>query len=171
RGGCSGRDRRRAGLDRRRDAWVVYSKRPFAGPAQLYAYLGHYTHRVGISNHRLLDIGDTHVRFKTRFGKTACLRGEEFVRRFLLHVLPHRFVKIRHYGLMGSVNAQALDALRATFPISIAASPPAQARTRSPDSTPDLDLCPQCGRATLTQQTLLPSRSPPSLSSALPRPA
>ena len=151
--------------------WVVYSKRPFAGPAQVYAYLGHYTHRVGISNHRLLDIGDTHVRFKTRFGKTACLRGEEFVRRFLLHVLPHRFVKIRHYGLMASVNAQALDALRATFPTSIAASLPAQARTRSPDSTPDLDLCPQCGRATLTQETLLPSRSPPSLSSALPRPA
>ena len=149
--------------------WVVYSKRPFADPAQVYAYLGHYTHRVGISNHRLLEIGDTHVRFKTRFGKTACLRGEEFVRRFLLHVLPSRFVKIRHYGLMASVNAQALDALRARFPTLIAV--PAAARPKSADLTPALGLCPQCGCATLAQEALLPDRSPPSLPLALPRTA
>jgi hypothetical protein len=151
--------------------WVVYSKRPFAGPAQVYSYLGHYTHRVGISNHRLLEIGTTHVRFKTRFGKTACLRGDEFVRRFLLHVLPSRFVKIRHYGLMASVNAHALDALRATFQILIprpAAPPPS---TKSADLTLHPHLCPQCRCPTLAQELLMPDRSPPSLPSALARTA
>lgn len=87
----------------RRD-WVVYVKPPFADPEQVYRYLGLYTHRVGISNHRLLDVSAAGVRFKTRDGGILTLEPPEFIRRFLLHVLPKGFVKIRHYGLLASGN-------------------------------------------------------------------
>jgi len=87
-------------------SWVVYSKRPFAGPEQVFAYLGRYTHRVAISNHRLLSISDEAVTFATRDGKTATLHPHEFTRRFLLHVLPKNFGKIRHYGLLASGNVK-----------------------------------------------------------------
>jgi hypothetical protein len=85
--------------------WVVYAKRPFAGAQHVYQYLGRYTHRVGLSNHRLREITDDTVTFATKNGKTVRLTHVEFMRRFLLHVLPPRFVKIRHYGLMASSNA------------------------------------------------------------------
>jgi hypothetical protein len=85
-----------------RAEWRPYAKRPFAGPEQVYDYLGFYTHRVAISNQRLLQIDQHSVRFKTRGEKSASLKGDEFVRRFLLHVLPRGFVKIRHYGLLSS---------------------------------------------------------------------
>jgi Putative transposase len=85
--------------------WVVYAKRPFAGAQHVYQYLGRYTHRVGLSNHRLREITDDTVTFATKNGRTITLTHDEFMRRFLLHVLPPRFVKIRHYGLMASSNA------------------------------------------------------------------
>jgi hypothetical protein len=85
--------------------WVVYAKRPFAGAEHVYRYLGRYTHRVGISNQRLRDITDETVTFGTKDGKTVTLSHDEFLRRFLLHILPPRFVKIRHFGLMASCNA------------------------------------------------------------------
>ncbi len=85
--------------------WVVYSKRPFGGPEQVFNYLGRYTHRVGISNRRLIRIDDHGVCFKTKNGNTVTVAPEEFIRRFLLHVLPKGFVKIRHFGLMASSNA------------------------------------------------------------------
>lgn len=91
--------------------WVVYSKRPFAGPEQVFSYLGRYTHRVGISNHRLLSVTDNSVTIDTRDGKTATMHPQEFIRRFLLHVLPAGFVKIRHYGLMASSNVKTKLAL------------------------------------------------------------
>lgn len=151
-----------------RKDFVVYAKRPFAGPAQVFAYLGHYTHRVAISNHRLLEIGETHVRFKTRHGKTASLRGEEFVRRFLLHVLPKSFVKIRHYGLMASVNAHTREGLRATFPSSPAASPPPGTTVASALTLPEKtdvsnqrETCPHCGANGLRRIALAPTRPPP----------
>jgi hypothetical protein len=83
--------------------WVVYAKRPFAGPQQVFTYLGLYTHRVGISNHRILEVTPNLVRIATKNGGQASMEPREFIRRFLQHVLPHRFVKIRHYGLMASV--------------------------------------------------------------------
>lgn len=156
--------------------FVVYAKRPFAGPAQVFAYLGHYTHRVGISNHRLIEIGPTHVRIKTKHGKTASLRGEDFVRRFLLHVLPKSFVKIRHYGLMASVNAARLDTLRTA--LSAPATPQAplllQRIATQPhekhDDAVSPDLCPQCGQHALGRFSLEPSRPPP-LSFSAPGPS
>ena len=88
--------------------WVVYAKAPFAGPEQVLDYVGRYTHRVAISNNRLLDIENDQVRFKWkdyRGGnqvKTMTLSAEEFIRRFLLHVLPNGFQRIRYYGFLGN---------------------------------------------------------------------
>jgi Putative transposase/Transposase zinc-binding domain len=88
-----------------RKEWVVYAKRPFGGPAQVLNYLGRYTHRVARSLHRLLKLEDGQVTFRWkdyRDGrqKLLTLGAEEFLRRFLLHILPDRFVRIRHYGLL-----------------------------------------------------------------------
>jgi hypothetical protein len=88
--------------------WVVYAKRPFAGPQQVLDYVGRYTHRVAISNNRLLDIENDQVRFQWkdyRHGdqiKTMTLSADEFIRRFLLHVLPDGFQRIRYYGFLGN---------------------------------------------------------------------
>jgi hypothetical protein len=84
--------------------WVVYCKRPFAGPQQVFSYLGRYTHRVAISNQRLIAATDDGITFATKGGDTATLAPAEFIRRFLMHVLPPGFTKIRHYGLMASSN-------------------------------------------------------------------
>ena len=86
--------------------WVVYAKRPFAGPERVYSYLGQYTHRVGISNHRVRRVDQDAVVIATRDGKTVTLTPFEFIRRFLQHVLPTGFVKIRHYGLHASSNVE-----------------------------------------------------------------
>jgi Putative transposase/Transposase zinc-binding domain len=88
--------------------WVVYAKRPFAGPAQVLDYVGRYTHRVAISNNRLVSLDGGEVRFRWkdyRDGnrqKTMTLEGGEFIRRFLIHVLPDGFHRIRYYGFLGN---------------------------------------------------------------------
>jgi hypothetical protein len=88
--------------------WVVYAKRPFAGPQQVLDYVGRYTHRVAISNNRLIDIEGEQVQFKWkdyRHGdqiKTMTLSAHEFIRRFLLHVMPNGFHRIRYYGFLGN---------------------------------------------------------------------
>ncbi len=97
-------DRRRLFDQLYRTRWVVYAKRPFGGPEQVIRYLGRYTHRVGISNARLVSADDASVVFRTKAGKVVELEPIEFLRRLLQHVLPHRFVKIRHYGLHASGN-------------------------------------------------------------------
>jgi hypothetical protein len=93
----------------RQTEWVVYAKPPFAGPQQVLDYVGRYTHRVAISNSRLLDIEEGRVRFRYKdyrdtghSQKTMTLPAGEFIRRFLLHVLPARFHRIRYYGLLGN---------------------------------------------------------------------
>jgi putative transposase/transposase-like zinc-binding protein len=92
----------------RKAEWVVYAKPPFAGPQQVVDYVGRYTHRIAISNNRLVDIEDGHVRFNWRDyrhnnqRKTMTLSAGEFIRRFLLHVLPNRFQRIRYYGFLGN---------------------------------------------------------------------
>jgi hypothetical protein len=88
--------------------WVVYAKRPFAGPEQVLDYVGRYTHRVALSNHRLLDLADGQVSFRYKDyrheaqQKVMTLAAEEFIRRFLLHVLPTGFQRIRYYGFLGN---------------------------------------------------------------------
>jgi hypothetical protein len=88
--------------------WVVYAKRPFGGPEQVLKYLARYTHRVAISNSRLVDVSNGRVSFHykdyadDRRIKTMTLTADEFLRRFVQHVLPKGFVKIRHYGLLAN---------------------------------------------------------------------
>ena len=94
----------------RRAEWVVYSKRPFGGPDAVLAYLSRYTHRVAISNSRLIDITNTSVTFRWKDyrangrhrAKVMTLAIDEFIRRFLIHVLPDGFHRIRHYGLFAN---------------------------------------------------------------------
>lgn len=94
-------------LDRlHRIRWHVYAKRPLGGGEHLFKYLGRYTHRVAISNHRLIDVTDTSITFATKDGKRAELPPIEFIRRFLQHVLPKGFTKIRHYGLYAGANVE-----------------------------------------------------------------
>ncbi|OGT29760.1 MAG: hypothetical protein A2W28_09495 [Gammaproteobacteria bacterium RBG_16_51_14] len=87
-------------------AWEMYAKEPFAGAEQVFDYLGRYVHRVAISNHRLVSIDNGRVYFHYRNYRSAnrpkrmSLKGEEFIRRFFLHVLPKGFVRIRYYGLL-----------------------------------------------------------------------
>lgn len=87
--------------------WVVYSKKAFGGPKQVLEYLGRYTHRIAISNYRIVKVDSTHVTFryldrKTNKTEYRRVKGEDFVALFLQHVLPKRFVKIRHYGFLSS---------------------------------------------------------------------
>ena len=96
----------------RQKEWVVYAKEPFAGPEQVLDYVGRYTHRVAISNNRILDIEDGHVRFRWKdyrednAQKTMTLEATEFIRRFLLHVLPPGLQRIRYYGFLGNRHRQ-----------------------------------------------------------------
>lgn len=99
----------------RKKRWVVYAKPPFSGPEAVLAYLSRYTHRVAISNHRLIAFDETGVTFRykdyRRDGvdrqRTITLSPDEFIRRFLLHVLPKGFHRIRHYGLLASAGRKA----------------------------------------------------------------
>lgn len=106
---------------------AIYTKKPFGGPQQVLDYLGRYTHRVAISNHRLLSIDAHHVRFRYRDyadanrSKVMALAPEEFIRRFLQDVLPTGFMRIRHYGLLANRNkrdklAAACEPLAAPVP-------------------------------------------------------
>jgi hypothetical protein len=101
----------------RRTKWVVYSKPPFGGPEHVLKYLARYTHRVAISNGRLLSLENGQVRFRWRDSRhgnrssVMTLDAVEFIRRFLLHVLPAGFVKIRHFGLLANRNRRQALAL------------------------------------------------------------
>ncbi|MCP3956611.1 MAG: hypothetical protein GY719_02035 [bacterium] len=103
--------------------WVVYAKRPFGGPEAVFEYLGRYTHRVAISNARLIDFDDGQVTFATKNGRKVTVTAKSFIRRFLLHVLPKGFVKIRHYGLLSPSHATTtLEQARAEIEASATAS-------------------------------------------------
>jgi putative transposase len=101
--------------------WVVYTKPPFAEPQQVVDYVGRYTHRVAISNHRIVDIEDGQVKFNWRDyrdsnqQKTMSLTADEFIRRFLLHVLPSGFHRIRYYGFLGNRHRKASCSIAASF--------------------------------------------------------
>ncbi len=114
--------------------WVSYAKPPFAGAESVYQYLGRYTHRVGLSNHRLLSATDEAVTLRTRGDQTATLHPHEFLRRFLLHVLPSGFVKLRHYGLLapGNVNTKLVKA-RALLEAKLAPAVPTQEQPAAVD--------------------------------------
>ncbi|ASW03424.1 IS91 family transposase [Paraburkholderia aromaticivorans] len=150
--------------------WVVYAKRPFAGPKAVLAYLSRYTHRVAISNQRLIALDERGVTFRwkdyrasgrTR-QKTMTLEPQEFMRRFLLHVLPVGFHRIRHYGLLANpVRRQNLAAIRALLdvPASIIVS-----EGPSPGTPAPKFVCRHCGAPMIIIDILLrshPIRAPP----------
>jgi hypothetical protein len=166
-------DRLRDRLYRKR--WHVYAKRPFGGAEHVIRYLGRYTHRVGISNQRLVRMTDDGITFRTKNGQTVTLLPDAFLSRFLQHVLPDGFVKIRHYGLMASSNATtklvtARSLLRAATP-----TPPRCVATPLPGADEgvralltaltglDLRRCPVCLNLALVRQPLPDphSRAPP----------
>lgn len=152
----------------RRKAWIVYSKAPFAGPQKLLDYLGRYTHRVAISNHRLLACEHGEVRFAYRDRadgnrkKTAALPVETFIGRFLLHVLPSGFMRIRHYGFLAN---RAKQTCLAHCREQLQASPPEPLEPKTVADWMmeltglDVTRCPHCG-APLESEDIAPQ--PPS---------
>ena len=139
----------------RRIAWVVYAKRPFGGAEQVLDYLGRYTHRVAIANSRLLACEDGRVCFRWKDyrvrdkAKTMMLAVDEFIRRFLLHVLPNQFRRIRHFGFLGNAcRAAKLARIRAALalPELTPVAEPADYRERYALLIGQrIDLCPCCG--------------------------
>jgi hypothetical protein len=146
----------------RKAEWVVYAKKPFAGPEQVLQYVARYTHRVAISNDRVLDIDDGKVQFRWkdyRDGsrqKTMTLDADEFIRRFLLHVLPHGFQRIRYYGFLANrYRAENLDLCRRLLEMP---DPEPTAETEDHKDYRDryekltgvsLKVCPLCGAGTM----------------------
>ncbi len=158
-----------------RSEWVVYAKRPFAGPEAVLAYLARYTHRVAIANSRLIKLDEAGVTFKWKDYrikgrdrlKTMTLNADEFIRRFLLHVLPTGFHRIRHYGLFASaVRAQNIERVRQLLAKPEAA--PQRSRDdaeREVENAPYAPRCPCCGGRMIIIETfegVRPARSPPS---------
>ena len=162
-----------AGL--RETEWVVYAKRPFAGPQQVLDYVGRYTHRVAISNHRLLDMehGDVWFTYKDyradppQAAKTMTLTATEFMRRFLLHVLPSGFHRIRYFGFLGARHrreklARCRQLLGPTAPVPTGPAAPSSAdyRDRVAALTGiSLRVCPAChhGQMIIIER-ILPAR-------------
>jgi hypothetical protein len=149
--------------------WVVYAKRPFGGPAQVLKYLARYTHRVAISNSRLLELCDGRVTFRYKDyadahkQKTMTLGADEFLRRFVQHVLPRSFVKIRHYGLLANVQREVRLALcrRLLLVAQVAAAVPSADAVEIQPAQPR--CCPQCGGIRLIYRALdraAPTSSP-----------
>jgi hypothetical protein len=167
-------------LDLVRNAkWVVYAKPPFAGPQQMVDYVGRYTHRVAISNHRIVDIENGQVKFNWRDyrdhnrQKIMTLPAEEFIRRFLLHVLPSGFHRIRYYGFLGNrYRKEKLEHCRQLLGM----TPPNESSSQ-PQPCEDyrdryekltghsLRECPVCHRGRMiTVKLLAKDRSPPAIS-------
>ncbi|MBB6255416.1 IS91 family transposase [Nitrospirillum iridis] len=152
--------------DLRRVEWVVYAKPPFGGPAQVLAYLGRYTHRVAISNTRLLAMTGRDVTFRWKDyrhhdkAKVMTLASFEFIRRFLLHTVPDGFHRIRHYGFLANGHrAGKLALCRKLLDVPPPAPTVAEEPTdRSPLAGPPLDRCPCCGGAMILLAVLPPLR-------------
>ena len=158
--------------------WVVYAKPPFAGPQQVVDYVGRYTYRVAISNHRIVDIEDGRVKFNWRDyrdnnqQKTMTLSADEFIRRFLLHVLPSGFHRIRYYGFLGNRHRKKkLEHCRQLLGM----APPSESSSQPPTSEDYRDRyekltgrslreCPVCHRGRMIAIKVLPEvRSSPAI--------
>lgn len=151
-----------------RHEWVVYCKPPFGGPEHVLKYLGSYTHRIAISNHRLISLDQDQVTFRWRDSahgnkkRTLTISVTKFLRRFLLHVLPHGFVRIRHHGFLANRRRAAVLPLCFVLLATTSMMVPAAARAPSP---PASWTCPHCGALMAVVERLTPTqiflRSPP----------
>jgi hypothetical protein len=154
----------------RRIDWVVYCKAPFAGPKQVLRYLSRYTHRVAISNRRLVAADSEAIAFRWKDyrvngpdrWKTMRLHPHEFIRRFLRHVLPKGFHRIRHYGLFASTNrAESIATARALLNVAPPAADPQQQSNVAPDTPRVLPWpCPCCGARMIVIETFAPGCEP-----------
>ncbi len=133
-----------------RQDWVVYLKPPFGGPEYVLQYLGRYTHRVAISNHRLVSFIDGQVTFRWRDSahhnqqKLKTLSVDKFLRRFLLHILPKGFVRIRHFGFLANRRRTKLLPLCSQL-LGSRPQPQAEHHASSTEEAPGLYRCPNCG--------------------------
>ena len=163
--------------------WHVHAKRPFAGPEQVLAYLARYTHRVAISNSRLIGAAETGVTFKYKDYriegpgryKTMTVAPDEFIRRFMLHVLPKGFHRIRHYGLLASSGAKADTIARAREMIAAAApaqppqsTKPHQASVGAEATDKPVHPCPCCGGRMIIIEMFEAGRTPRNRPSVMP---
>ena len=154
-----------------RKDWVVYSKPPFGGPEYVLQYLGRYTHRVAISNHRLVAFANNQVTFRWRDSahnneqKLMSLSLDEFLRRFLLHLLPKGFVRIRNFGFLA--NRHRAELLPVCFATLSAVPSQIETETSTPQESTSLGRCPKCGGSMLLIERLTAAqiqlRSPPVL--------
>jgi Putative transposase/Transposase zinc-binding domain len=150
--------------------WVVYAKTPLGGPAQVLEYLSRYTHRTAISNERIQTVGAQHVAFKVRCDdqggkRVICLDGAEFVRRFMLHILPKGIKRVRHYGLLAA-GCKAAKLAQARAALAMPAANP-QAKESASDfmrriKAIDVLRCPHCalGQLKIVQSISAPARLP-----------
>src|SRR6266853_699005 len=155
-----------------RKDWVVYAKRPFGGPEYVLRYLGRYTHRVAISNHRLISFANQKVTFRWRDSahnnerRLLTLSLDEFLRRFLLHLLPEGFVRIRNFGFLA--NRKRATTLPLCFQL-LGATPPTEQEISTAGPC-DLWSCPKCGGPMMVVERLTAAeiqlRSPPVLTAA-----
>ncbi len=154
-----------------RKDWIVYSKPPFGGPEYVLQYLGRYTHRVAISNHRLVSFTDGQVAFRWRDSahhneqKLMTLSLDEFLRRFLLHLLPKGFVRIRHFGFLANRRRSTL--LPLCFAALATVLSPTEPETSATQESNPLWRCPKCGGPMAVIERLsaaqIQLRSPPRL--------
>ena len=158
-----------------RHDWVVYLKPPFGGPEYVLQYLGRYTHRVAISNHRLVSFADGQVTFRWRDSadhnkqKLRPLPVNEFLSRFLLHILPQGFVRIRHFGFLANRRRKTLLPLCFQL-LGSTPQPEVEQHASSTEDTPDLYRCPKCGGPMKVIERLTAAeirlRSPPVITAA-----
>jgi len=158
-----------------RQHWVVYLKRPFGGPAYVVQYLGRYTHRVAISNHRLVSFKDGQVTFRWRDSahhneqKLMTLSVDGFLRRFLLHILPKGFVRIRNFGFLANRRRSTLLPLCFQL-LGATPQPPVEEHSPSSQDAAELYRCPYCGGPMKVSERLTAAeillRSPPEVTAA-----
>jgi len=153
----------------RKKPWVVYAKKPFGSPAHVLDYLGRYTHRVALSNNRICSVHNGEVTFAYRDRKNQDLRklmtldAEEFIRRFLLHVIPKGFMRVRHYGFLANHSKDCLSKCRQLIGLTPAPPPPPQRSTEELMLALmgiDIHRCPLCQKGTLVWISQL-AASPP----------
>ena len=149
--------------------WMVYTKKPFAGPKRILEYLGRYTHRIAIANHRIISIdnGEIVFTYKDRQNnnktKKMTLPAAEFIRRFLLHVLPYRFMKIRYYGFLANKNRRkSILLIRRLIGIAVAIEPIIKETLQEKImriTGKDIYLCTECKQGRMIcHEILLPDR-------------
>ena len=154
--------------------WAVYAKRPFGGPKQVIEYLGRYTHKTAISNHRILDVNEKTVRFSYRDYRTGgekkemTLAGGEFLRRFTMHILPSGFRRMRHFGILSNANkAGSLAAIRLDLAPGVPVPPKKDRKQLRTEAVERLfkaepkDRCTCCKVGKMIRIGLVPSQRPP----------